>query len=119
MNQSPTVASARTVGSACDAGSNRLRDAGRDYERRVPRRSGQGAGGGDLDPAARFDRGGDESRRRYEEVANQLHAGLGATRTIFDWGARGLRWDEELARLRKRSDGRARRLYAGRRAQLL
>jgi hypothetical protein len=56
-----------------------------------------------------FDRGGDVSRRRYEEVAKQLHAGLGATRTIFDWGlrARGLRWDEELARLRDgKFDGR-------------
>lgn len=51
-----------------------------------------------------FDHGGDESRRRYEDVAKQLHAGLGATRTVFDWGlrARGLRWEEELARLRKR-----------------
>ena len=52
-------------------------------------------------PPKAFDAGGAESRHRYQAVARELHAAFGATRTIFDWGlwSRGIRWDEELARL--------------------
>ena len=50
-----------------------------------------------------FEKGGDESRKRYQAIAQELHRRLKARRTIMGWGltAYGLRWVEEVARLER------------------
>ena len=50
-----------------------------------------------------FERGGEESKNRYINLARELHERFHAKRTIMDWGLqyKGVRWREEINRLQK------------------
>jgi hypothetical protein len=50
-----------------------------------------------------FEKGGDEIKNRYVQLAQQLHENFQARRTIMDWGIEynGFCWDEEIERLKK------------------
>jgi hypothetical protein len=50
-----------------------------------------------------FEKGGDETKNKYAELAQKLHDQFQAKRTIMDWGIeyKGFCWDEEIERLKK------------------
>lgn len=50
-----------------------------------------------------FERGGDEIKNKYAELAEKLHDKFQANRTIMDWGIeyKGFCWSEEIERLKR------------------
>ncbi|MBD2771455.1 hypothetical protein [Iningainema tapete] len=50
-----------------------------------------------------FERGGDEIKNKYVELAQKLHDQFQANRTIMDWGLeyKGFSWREEIERLNR------------------
>lgn len=50
-----------------------------------------------------FEKGGDETKNKYAELAQKLHDKFQAKRTIMDWGIeyKGFGWTEEIERLKK------------------
>lgn len=50
-----------------------------------------------------FERGGDDTKNKYVNLAHKLHDNFQAKRTIMDWGIeyKGFSWDEEINRLKK------------------
>ena len=50
-----------------------------------------------------FEKGGDETKNKYAELAQKLHDKFQAKRTIMDWGIeyKGFGWAEEIERLKK------------------
>lgn len=50
-----------------------------------------------------FEKGGDDTKNNYINLAQKLHENFQAERTIMDWGIeyKGFSWDEEISRLTK------------------
>lgn len=50
-----------------------------------------------------FEKGGDDTKNNYINLAQKLHENFQAERTIMDWGIeyKGFSWDEEISRLKK------------------
>ncbi len=50
-----------------------------------------------------FEKGGDDTKNKYVNLAQKLHENFQAERTIMDWGIeyKGFSWNEEISRLKK------------------
>jgi hypothetical protein len=54
-------------------------------------------------PEGAYEKGHEESKRRYSELARRLHTRFGANRTIMEWGLeyKDFCWLEEIGRLKR------------------